>query len=162
MSKPLLSLTMFSMALFATTLPVPALARSHGHVVSVQGAHGRGYTRQRMVTRQPGSASFDRSVQTNSGRGYTTSRDRNYGPGHFDSSRSLQTNDGRGVTASRDAQWGNGSYNGSRQIATNDGRTASRVTTATNNGDGTASYSTTLTGPNGQSRTVSGTASRNP
>jgi len=158
MSKPLPILSLLTAALAAAILPAPAMARSHGHVLSVQGAHGRGYTAQRWVSRQPGSASFNRSVQANNGRGYSTSRERNYGPGHFDNRRSIQTNDGRGATATRNAQWGDGHYNGSRQVVTNDGRTLSRTTSAYANGDGSVGYATTVAGPNGGTRTVSGTA----
>jgi len=128
-------LAILAAALIGTVLPAPVMARERGRSVSVQGAHGHGYSRSRDIQRQPGQVSAHRSLQTNGGRGYQ---------------------------ASRNAQWGNGNYNGARQIATNDGRSASRMTSATNNGDGTASYASTLTGPNGGTRTISGTAVRNP
>ncbi len=67
---------------------------------------------------------------------------------------------GRGYDTSRDASWGNGKHSGGRTTTTGDGRTAGRSTSATNNGDGTASYNSTVTRLNGNTRTVSGTVPR--
>lgn len=159
MYKAILSLAALSAGLAATVAPADAQVR-RGHVVSVQGARGHGFTQWRSASRQRGSATISRGVQTNNGRGYQASRSRNYGPGYYSSDRSVQANNGRGVTNSRDASWGNGAYNGSHTIAANDGRTRNRTTSATNNGDGTASYNSTITRTDGSSRTVSGTVPR--
>jgi hypothetical protein len=126
----------------------------------VQGVRGHGYTQWRSASRQRGSATVSRGLQANNGRGYEASRSRNYGPGYYSSDRSVQTDNGRGVTSSRDASWGDGAYNGNHMIAANDGRTRDRTTSATNNGNGTASYNSTLTRADGSSRTVSGTVPR--
>lgn len=159
MYKMILSLAALTAGMAATAVPAEAQVR-RGHSVSVQGARGHGFTQWRSASRQRGSATISRGLQTNSGRGYEASRSRNYGPGYYSSDRSVQANNGRGVTNSRDAAWGNGAYNGSHTIAANDGRTRNRTTSATNNGDGTASYNSTLTRANGSSRTVSGTVPR--
>ncbi|CAN5143210.1 hypothetical protein BH10PSE13_BH10PSE13_22120 [soil metagenome] len=161
MYKVVLSLAALTAGLVATAVPVPADAQMRrGHSVSVQGARGHGYTQWRSASRQRGSATISRGLQTNSGGGYEASRSRNYGPGDYSSDRSVQANNGRGVTNSRDASWGDGAYNGSRTIAANDGRTRDRTTSATNNGDGTVSYNSTLTRADGGSRSVSGTVPR--
>jgi hypothetical protein len=155
-----IALSLAALAGLAVTA-APADAQIHrGHVVSVQGARGHGFTQWRSASRQRGSSTISRGLQTNSGRGYEASRSRQYGPGHYSSDRSVQANNGRGVTNTRDATWGDGAYNGTHTIATNDGRTRDRTTSAVNNGDGTASYSSTLTRANGSSRTVSGTVPR--
>ena len=74
------------------------------------------------------------------------------------------TGPGRGVEEgeARDASWGDGSFNGSRTTTLNNGNSFGRTTSATANGDGTANYSTTFTGPQGATRTVSGTVPRRP
>lgn len=159
MYKVVLSLAALTAGLVATAVPAEAQVR-RGHTASVQGARGHGYTQWRSASRQRGSATISRGLQTNNGRGYEASRSRNYGPGHYSSNRSVQANNGRGMTNSRDASWGDGTYNGSHTIAANDGRTRNRTTSATNNGDGTASYSSTLSRANGSSHTVSGTVPR--
>jgi len=159
MYKHMLGFAALAAALGAASA-TPAEARQRGHVLSIQGAHGRGLVQTRSVSRQRGSASVNRSLQTNNGRGYQASRSRDYGPGHYSSDRSFHANNGRGYDSSRDANWGNGSYSGGRTTTTGDGRTAGRSTTATNNGDGTASYNSTVTRLNGNTRTVSGTVPR--
>lgn len=159
MYQVILSVVALTGGLVATALPADAQVR-RGHVVSVQGARGHGAAQWRSVSRQRGSATISRGLQTNNGRGYEASRSRNYGPGHYSSDRSVQANNGRGASNVRDATWGNGAYSGTHIIAANDGRTRSRNTSATNNGDGTASYSSTLTRANGNAHTVSGTISR--
>lgn len=159
MYKVILSVAALTAGLVATAVPADAQVR-RGHTVSVQGARGHGFTQWRSASRQRGSATISRGAQTNKGRGYQASRSRNYGPGHYSSDRSVQANNGRGVTNSRDASWGNGAYNGSHTITANDGRTRNRATSAVNNGDGTASYNSTLTRADGSSRTVSGTVPR--
>jgi len=159
MYKVILSFAALAAGLAATAAPADARAR-RGHVVSVQGAGGHGFTQWRSAFRERGSATISRGLQTNNGRGYQASRSRDYGPGYYSGDRSVQANDGRGVTNSRDAIWGDGAYDGSHTIAANDGRTRNRATSAINNGDGTASYSSTLTRANGSSRTVSGTVPR--
>jgi hypothetical protein len=159
MYKIVLSLAALAAGLAATAAPAEAQMR-RGHIVSVQGAHGHGYTQWRSASRQRGSATVSRGLPTNSGRGYEASRSRSYGPGYYSSDRSLQANNGRGVTNSRDATWGNGAYNGSHTITANDGRSRNRTTSAVNNGDGTASYNSTLTRADGSTRSVSGTVPR--
>ncbi len=119
--------------LSAMMLAPAAEARVFGRSVTVQGAGGHGYFRSRSVNRAPGSASVTRDFQTNSGRGMVTNRN---------------------------ANWGNGSYSGGATHTLNNGDTFGRSTTATSNGDGTANYTTTHTGINGQTTTVSGTVSR--
>lgn len=160
MLKTMSGLSALSLCLIATALPQAAMARTHGHSVSVQGAHGHGVVRERSVSRQPGSVSARRSVDWNNGRGYEANRSRSCAPGACSSARSLQTNDGRGVTTARSTSWDDGNFARSRVTTTNDGRSLSRTTSAHANGDGTADYSTTVNGPNGGSRTVSGTISR--
>ncbi|WP_375248518.1 hypothetical protein [Sphingomonas sp.] len=125
-----------SATIAATLATIPADAQQRrGGSVSVQGSAGHGGTVSRSVNRQPGSSSVTRGIQTNSGRGATTTRG---------------------------GSWSNGSYTGGTTHTTNSGATFGRTTTATANGDGSGSASTTLTGPNGQSRTVSGTVSTTP
>ena len=120
-----------SVAALAAMSTTPAMARGlRGHSVSVHGANGRGATQTRTIARQPGSATATRSLQTNSGRGYQSSRS---------------------------ASWSDGSYQSSRTTTANNGQAVNRTTNATNNGDGTASFNSTATGPNGNSRGVSGT-----
>ncbi|MEG3148719.1 hypothetical protein U1769_02385 [Sphingomonas sp. ZT3P38] len=159
MYKPMLGFAALAVALGAASA-TPAEARSRGHVLSIQGAHGRGLVQTRSVNRQRGAASVNRSLQTNGGRGYQASRSRDYGPGHYASDRSVHTNDGRGYDTARTASWGNGSYSGGRTTTTGDGRTTGRSTSAIDNGDGTASYNSTVTRLNGNTRTVSGTIPR--
>jgi len=159
MYKVVLSLAALTAGQVVTAVPAEAQVR-RGHSVSVQGARGHGYTQWRSASRQRGSATVSRGLQTDSGRGYEASRSRDYGPGYYSSDRSVQANNGRGVTNSRDASWGDGAYNGSHTVAANDGRTRERTTSAVNNGDGTASYNSTLTRADGSSRSVSGTVPR--
>jgi hypothetical protein len=112
---------------------LPAQARVHGHVLSMQGRYGHGFVQSRSVSRQPGSGSTTRSLQTDSGRGYVSSRN---------------------------AQWGDGSYSGGRTTTLNNGTSFGHTTTATANGDGTANYTTTFTRPDGDTGTISGTTRR--
>jgi hypothetical protein len=140
MTKPLpraafASLAALSLLLGAAGVCAPASARSHGHVLTAQGAGGRTLVKSRTVERQPGAAHVERSRQGSGGHGATTVRD---------------------------AQWGDGSFTGGSQTVLNNGKSFGRTTSATANGDGSATYSTTVTGPEGQSRTVTGTAKRNP
>jgi hypothetical protein len=134
MYKHIMTLTALGAALVIGTVPAEA-QRTRGHSVSIQGSNGRGAIQSRSIARQPGAASATRSIQTNGGRGATTTRD---------------------------ASWSDGTYSSNRATTTNSGKTFGRSTTATNNGDGTASFSSTGTGPNGQSSTVSGTVTRQP
>lgn len=121
-------------AIGLTAITTPAFAW-HGHVTSVQGPFGRGYLHSRSVARAPGSVSVNRDTQTN--RGY-------------------------GMATNRQANWGNGTYNGSATHMLNNGETFGRTTSLTRNGDGTASYTATHTGVDGQSRTVTGTVGHTP
>lgn len=161
MYKAIMGLAALAAGLTATAFPAQAQLR-RGHIVSVQGAGGHGFTQWRSASRERGSVTIDRGLQTNSGRGYEASRSRNYGPGSYDADRSFQTNSGRGAATSRDATWGDGSYNGSRTTTLNNGSSFGRTTSATNHGDGTASYATTVTGPRGATRTATGTVPRHP
>lgn len=119
----------------AAAAPIAADAqRTRGRAVSVQGANGRGAIATSSVSRGGGTASSTRSIQTNRGYGATTVRNRTAADGIYDSSR----------------------------ITTlNNGTTFGRNTTATADGDGSATFSTTATGPKGRSSTVSGTVSTN-
>lgn len=159
MFKTISGLSALSIALIATTLPAPALARGHGHVVRAQGPNG-GAVQWRGVQRQPGETDVRSGLQTSNGRGYRASRETNYGPGHVDSTRSVQTNSGHGYTTDREANWGDGQYESSKETALNNGKSFGRETTATANGNGSADYSTTFTGPEGNSKTVTGTVTR--
>ncbi|WP_404710252.1 hypothetical protein [Sphingomonas sp. MMS24-J13] len=114
---------------------MPAEARFHGRAVSVQGSGGRGYVAARSVDRQPGSVSANRSFQTNSGRG---------------------------VTSTRSGSVADGTYTGGATHTLNNGESFGRSTTATANGDGTASFSTTRNRIDGSSATVSGVVTRAP
>jgi hypothetical protein len=119
----------------AAIAAAPGQARTRGHVLSAQGAGGRGFTQSRSITRGPGNVSANRGLQTNSGRGYTSSRG---------------------------ASWADGSYSGGRTTTLNNGSSFGRSTTAINNGDGTTSFTTARTGLNGNGSSVSGTVSRPP
>lgn len=131
-----LSILLLAAATVTTAVAaLPAEARQRGGSVSVQGQNGRGGTVSRSVDRQPGSSTVSRSTQTNSGRGATTTR-------------------GGSVS--------DGTYNGGATHTLNNGTSFGRSTTATGNGDGSGSFSSTATGPNGQSRTVSGTVTKVP
>ncbi|MEN2789391.1 hypothetical protein ABC974_07135 [Sphingomonas oligophenolica] len=95
MTKAYLTITT-ALAAFAALSAAPAMARGpHGHVLSIQGANGRGLVQSRSVSRQPGSASVSRSLQTNGGRGYQSSRNASWGNGRYDSSRTVTADDGR-------------------------------------------------------------------
>ena len=141
-----------------TTLAIPAEAQvRRGHAVVGRTASGQGFAQWRSATRQPGAATVRRGLQLSDGRGYRHERSRDYGPGHASADRSTQFNNGRGATTARDANWGDGSFSGSRTTTLNNGDSYRRTTTATANGDGTANYSSSFTGPQGATRTVSGT-----
>lgn len=114
---------------------MPAEARFHGRAVSVQGSRGRGYVASRSIDREPGSVSANRSVQTNSGRG---------------------------LSSTRSASVADGTYASGATHMLNNGQSFGRSTTATANGDGTASFSTTRNRIDGSSATVSGTVTRTP
>jgi hypothetical protein len=161
MYKHVLSLAALAAGLAASAAPADAQVR-RGHVVVGRGVADHGFAQWRSASRQPGSATVNRGLQTGDGHGYRHSRSRDYGPGHYSADRSTQFNNGRGATTARDANWGDGSFSGSRSTTLNNGDSFGRTTSATNNGDGTASYSTTVTGPQGGSRTVSGTVPRHP
>lgn len=125
---------LLAVAIGLTAVATPAFAW-HGHVTGVQGPFGRGYVHSRSVSRAPGSVSVNRDTQTN--RGY-------------------------GMATNRQANWGNGTYNGSATHMLNNGETFGRSTSLTRNDDGTASYTATHTGVDGQSRTVTGTIGHTP
>lgn len=156
-----LSFAALAAALVAAAGPADAQVR-RGHVVAGRSAAGHGFAQWRSASRQPGSATVRRGLQTSDGRGYRHERSRDHGSGHYSADRSTQFNNGRGAATSRDANWGDGSFNGSRTTSLNNGNSFGRTTSATNNGDGTANYSSTLTGPQGATRTVSGTVPHRP
>lgn len=158
MYKHVLSLAALAAGMVVAAVPADAQVR-RGHVAVARGPAG-GAVQWRSAAREPGSATIRRGLQTRDGRGYRHSRSREYGPGHYSADRSTQFNNGRGATTSRDASWGDGNFNGSRTTTLNNGNSFGRTTSATGNGDGTANYSTTFTGPQGASRTVSGTVQR--
>ena len=158
MFKHVVSLAALVAGMMVATVPADAQVR-RGHVAAVRGPAG-GAVQWRSAVRDPGSATIRRGLQTRDGRGYRHSRRRDYGPGYYSADRSTQLNNGRGATTSRDASWGDGSFNGSRTTTLNNGNSFGRTTSATGNGDGTANYSTTFSGPQGASRTVSGTVQR--
>lgn len=158
MYKHVLSLAALAAGMVVAIAPADAQVR-RGHVAVARGPAG-GAVQWRSAARERGSASIHRGLQTRDGRGYRHSRSRDYGPGHYSADRSTQFNNGRGATTSRDANWGNGNYNGSRTTTLNNGNSYGRTTSATANGDGTANYSTSFSGPQGASRTVSGTVQR--
>jgi len=161
MYRNILSLAALTAGLLAAATPAEAQMR-RGHIAVGRGPAGHGVAQWRSASREPGSSTIRRGLQTSNGRGYRHERSRDYGPGHYSADRSTQFNNGRGATTARDATWGDGNFNGSRTTTLNNGNSFGRTTSATNNGDGTASYSTTLTGPQGGSRTVSGTVPRHP
>jgi hypothetical protein len=161
MYKHVLSLAALAAGLTGVAVPADAQVR-RGHVVVGRGTNGHGFAQWRSASRQPGSATVSRGLQTSDGRGYRHERSRDYAPGHYSADRSTQFNNGRGATTVRDANWAEGSFNGSRTTTFNNGNSVSRTTSATNNGDGTAGYSSTITGPQGATRTVSGTVPRRP
>lgn len=99
------------------------------------------------------------SVQGSAGRGFVASGSASRQPGSTSVTRGIQTNSGAGVSTNRNASWGNGSYSGGATHTLNNGDSFGRSTSVTDNGDGTANYSTTHTGVSGQSTTVSGTVS---
>src|SRR5262249_19127139 len=67
-------------------------------------------------------------------------------PGETKVRSGLQTSNGRGYRTERDASWGDGQYAGSRETTLNNGKSFG--------------HSTTFTGPQGNSRTVTGTVTR--
>jgi hypothetical protein len=159
MYKAVLSLAALAAGLAATSVPAQAQVR-RGHGIVGSGAPGHGFAQWRSASRQPGSASVSRGLQTRDGRGYRHSRSGNYGPGYASAERSTQLNNGRGATTSRGATWADGAFNGSRTTTLGNGNSFGRTTSAAHNGDGTASYSSTVTGPQGATRTVNGTVPR--
>jgi hypothetical protein len=133
MNLKLIALAAAGVTLGTTFAAAPAEARWHGSFVGREGPGGRGYFRTRSVNREPGSVSVNRNFQTNSGRG---------------------------MTSNRSASWGNGTYNGGATHTLNNGESFGRSTSVTRNGDGTASYTTTHTAIDGDTRTRTGTISR--
>jgi hypothetical protein len=126
-NKSILPITFMTVALtFALGAAQPAEAASHGRYVSVQGAHGRGFSTHRSISRSPGSASATRGIQTNSGRGFETTRTTSHGDGSL-----------------------------SNQVTRtyNNGQTASRTGAITKNGDGSVSMTRSHTGVAGNTQT---------
>jgi hypothetical protein len=119
----------FAMFAMASTMSV-AEARSRSFHHSVQGLDGRGYQHSYHMVRGGGQGAMNHNVQTNGGRGLTIQR-------------SYRTQDGQ--------------FNGQTSYVTNGGKSWGRSTSATANGDGTANYDRTLTGPGGRTVTRSGT-----
>ncbi|WP_420138255.1 hypothetical protein [Sphingomonas sp.] len=161
MYKHVLRLGAIAAGLCVAAVPAEAGVR-RGHVVTARDISGRGFAQWRTASREAGSATIRRGLQTADGRGYRHERSREYGPGFYSADRSTQFNNGRGATTTRDARWGAGQFNGSRTTTFNNGNIFARTLSATNNGDGTATYSSTRSGPQGGTRTVSGTVPRRP
>lgn len=160
MLKTISGLSALSLALIATSLPASAEARVRDQVARATGPNGGQAVQWRGVQRQPGETKVRSGLQTSDGRGYRAARDTHYGPGHVDSTRSVQTNSGHGYTTGREANWSDGQYSGSRETTLNNGKSFGRETTASATGNGSADYSTTFTGPEGNSKTVTGTVTR--
>jgi hypothetical protein len=103
------------------------------------------------------SYGFSHGAHGPNGRGYTHSLNGSYGGGAGSSTHSVQTDRGYGATANRSHSVSDGTFNGSTSKSLNNGTNWGRSTTATANGDGTASYQRTYTGPGGETATRSGT-----
>jgi hypothetical protein len=161
MYKHLVTLAVITAGLVVATAPADAQVR-RGHVQLGSGPAGHGAAQWRSASRERGSATIRRGLQTSNGRGYRHERSREYEPGRYSTDRSVQFNNGRGSTTARNVNWGNGSFNGSRTTTLNNGNSFGRTASATNNGDGTASYSITVNQPRGGTRTVNGTVPRRP
>jgi hypothetical protein len=161
MYKHVVSLATLTAGLVMATVPAEAQVR-RGHVELGRGPAAHGIAQWRSASREHGSASVRRGLQTSNGSGYRHQRSREYGPGRYSADRSTQFNNGRGAATVRDLNWGNGSFNGSRTTTLNNGKSFGRTANGTNNGDGTASYSFTIAGPQGGTRTVDGTVPRHP
>lgn len=126
-------LSLFAAFSFAATIDAASAARSYHRTTWAQGYYGRGYVKHVDRSCGGGTCEGHRSVQTNRGYGYTT-----------DHSRSCA----------------NGSCNSSTDVTGNNGRSWSRDRGITNNGDGTASWYSNTSGPNGGTVSRSGTVSR--
>jgi hypothetical protein len=133
MLKSISGLTALSLTLIATALPATAEARTRGFSGTVHGTNGGSAAVEHHVDRQRGSRDAVTSVQGSNGHGYETTRS---------------------------AQWGDGQYQGSKETTLNNGKSFGRETSATANGNGSADFSSTFTGPEGKSRTVTGTVTR--
>ena len=106
--------------------------------------------------------SHSRNVQGPNGRGLHSSYNASRGGGQAAMSRNVQTNDGRGFSSQRGYQAQDGQFHGYTSHVTNDGKSWGRSTSATANGDGTATYHRNMTGPNGGSASWSGTIGDGP
>lgn len=131
--KSVSGLAALSLAVIATALPATAEARTRGFSGTFQGPKGGSANVDHRVERQRGSRDATTSVQGSNGHGYETVRS---------------------------AQWGNGQYQGSKETTLNNGKSFGRETNATATGNGSADVTTTFTGPEGNSRTVTGTVTR--
>jgi hypothetical protein len=105
---------------------------------------------------------FHRSVsaQGANGHGYTKNVNRNCSGGTCNGQRSVQTNQGYGWTSDHNRSCADGSCSGSTTVTGNNGKTWTRNSGATANGDGTGSWYSNTSGPNGGSKSSSGTWSR--
>jgi len=99
-------------------------------------------------------------AQNSNGRGYVKHVDRNCGGGTCTGHRSVQTHGGYGYTADHSRSCANGSCNSTSSVTGNNGDIRTRSRGITNNGDGSASWYSNASGPNG-SISRSGTATRN-
>jgi hypothetical protein len=133
MLKTVSGLTALSLTLIATALPAAAEARTRGFSGTFHGANGGSAVVQHSVDRQRGSRDATTSVQGANGHGYQTDRS---------------------------AQWGDGQYQGSKETTLNNGKSFGRETSASANGNGSADFSSTFTGPEGKTKTVTGTVTR--
>lgn len=158
MKRSSIALIAICAALSGTILSTPAAAeRRHGHIAKVRGPFGGSAISRRHVRRDGGDVSVRRSVQTAGGYGYRRQRHVDREPGGSKMNRSFSTNSGRGWDDTRQRSWGDGAYSASASRQYHNGKSSSRNVTATNNGDGTATYSATRTRIDGSTRTRSGT-----
>ncbi len=142
----------------SAVLSTPALAqRRQGHVAKVGGPFGGSAISRRHVRRDGGDVSVRRSVQTAGGYGYRRQRQVEREPGRSQMDRSFTTNSGRGWDDTRQRSWGDGAYSANASRQYHNGKSSSRNVTATNNGDGTATYNASRVRIDGSTRTRSGT-----
>ena len=145
------------LAALTSGIPAATEAQARGRTVSVQGAHGGGYVKQRSASRSNGSLTSSRSLRTNDGYGYSASHYASRQAGNSSTNGTVTSNDGRGAATSSSRNWDDGSYAGGRSTTLNDGRTVGHSAAATKNADGSITYSASRTRLDGSTAAVSGT-----
>jgi hypothetical protein len=118
------------------SLAIVALFATASLVGMTDAASARGF--QRHVTAQGAY-----------GRGYHKDVDRHCSGGACSGHRSVQSNRGYGWTSDHDRSCANGSCNASSTVRANNGNVWTRSRGVTNNGDGSASWYSNASGPNG-------------